>query len=145
MTGTAYPAPTIIESPDLEATAAALCCRFGEASAEAYRLTALHDVLNSSRALARALDSFTSVAAEHYRGIHCTADMRGDAQRLAHALSVWSDSVLAAGSAYREWTTDGTIAGLTAERPGLEGDLSTFTPIVSRHAGGHAAATASRT
>jgi len=132
MTGTNYSEPTIVESLDLEATAAALCCRFGEASAEAYRLATLHDVLNSSRALARALDSFTSLAAEHYRGIHCTADMRGDAQRLAHALAVWSDSVFTAGTAYREWTTDGAIAGLSAERSGVGSDAS-FTPIMRDH------------
>ncbi|MEO8562240.1 MAG: hypothetical protein ABI601_09210 [bacterium] len=123
------PAPTIIESFDLEAAAAALCCRFGEASAEAYRLSTLHDVLNTSRGLARALDSFTALAAEHYRGIHCTADMRGDAQRLAHALTVWSDSVFAAGSAYRQWTEDGAIAGLTVARRDTGSMTSSFAPI----------------
>jgi hypothetical protein len=134
MTEINYSQPTIVESLDLEATAAALCCRFGEASAEAYRLATLHDVLNSSRALARALDSFTSLAAEHYRGIHCTADMRGDAQRLAHALALWSDSVYMAGAAYREWTTEGSIAGLTAERPGMGSETPSFTPIMHDHA-----------
>jgi len=134
MTRAAHAEPTIVEPVDLEATAAALCCRFGEASAEAYRLSTLHDVLGSSRALARALDSFTSIAAEHYRGIHCTADMRGDAQRLAHALAVWSESVFAAGTAYREWTTGGAIAGLTTERRGVEAESSPFAPMLRDHA-----------
>jgi hypothetical protein len=134
MSGTACPAPTIVEPLDLEATAAALCCRFGDPSAEAYRLSTLHDVLSSARALARALDSFTSRAAEHYRGVHCTADMRGDAQRLAHALAAWSDSVFAAGSAYREWTTEGTIAGLTGERTEVEAMAPSFSPIMRDHA-----------
>ena len=122
--------PVIVEPHDLEATAAALCCRFGEASAEAYRLSSLHDVLATSRALARALDSFTALAAEHYRGIHCTADMRGDAHRLAHALAVWSDSVFAAGSGYREWTTDGAIAGLTTVRDDAGRDSASFPPML---------------
>jgi hypothetical protein len=133
MTGSVSPEPTVIEPLDLEAAAAALCCRFGEASAEAYRLSTLHDVLSSSRALARALDSFTAVAAEHYRGIHCTADMRADAQRVAHALALWSDSVLSAGTAYREWTTDGAITGLTAERPDVSGAAAQFSPIMRDH------------
>lgn len=122
--------PVIVEPQDLEATAAALCCRFGEASAEAYRLSSLHDVLATSRALARALDAFSALAAEHYRGIHCTADMRGDARRLAHALAVWSDSVFAAGSAYREWTTEGAIASLSVVRDDAGHGSRSFTPTL---------------
>jgi hypothetical protein len=129
MSGTAHSEPMIVEPLDLQAVAAALCCRFGEASAEAYRLSTLHDVLNSSRALARVLDSFTALAAEHYRGIHCTSDMRGDAQRLAHALAVWSDSIFSAGSAYREWTTDGAISGLTGPCADSERMASSPMPI----------------
>ena len=135
MTDAIRPEPTIIEPLDLEAAASALCCRFGEASAEAYRLATLHDMLTSSRALTRALESFTSLAAEHYRGIHCTADMRGDAQRLSRALAAWSDTVFAAGTAYREWTTGGIIAGLTDEHAGVRsGPSSSFTPIIGDRA-----------
>jgi hypothetical protein len=124
--------PVIVEPQDMEATAAALCCRFGEASAEAYRLSSLHDVLATSRALARALDAFTALAAEHYRGIHCTADMRSDAERLAHALAIWSDSVFAAGSAYREWTNDGAIAGLTVVRDDAGSGAGSFPAMLDR-------------
>jgi hypothetical protein len=108
--------PAIVNPLDLEAAAAALCCRFGEASAEAYRRSTLHDLLGTSRTLARTLEEFTAVASAHYRGVHCTADMRGDAQRLAHALAAWSDSVFAAGTGYREWTADGAITGLSIGR-----------------------------
>ena len=132
LTETGGAEPTVVEPRDLEAAAAALCRRFGEASAEAYRLSSLHDVLNSSRALARALDSFTSIAAEHYRGIHCTADMRGDAQRLSHALAVWADAVSAAGSVYREWTTNGAIPDPTAERTDVS-SAGSFSPIMREH------------
>jgi hypothetical protein len=132
MTDTTRLDPTVVEPLDLEAAAAALCCRFGEPSAEAYRLTTLHDLLSTSRALARALDSFTALAAEHYRGVHNTSDMRADAHRLAHALADWSDSVFAAGGAYREWKADGAIAGLRAEHPHL-GGMTSFTPIMHDH------------
>jgi hypothetical protein len=134
MTDAARPGPTIVELLDVEAAAAALCCRFGEPMAEAYRLSVLHDFLASSRTLARTLDSFTALAAEHYRGIHCTADMRGDAQRLARALESWSQSVFVAGSAYREWTTDGAIAGLSAEPVDPETLASSFATDMHDHA-----------
>jgi hypothetical protein len=93
----------LVDSLDVEGAAAALCCRFGEPTAEACRLATLHDVLNSSRALARELEAFAKMASPHLRGIHCTSDMQNDAQRLFHLLSAWSDAVLAAGHTYREW------------------------------------------
>jgi hypothetical protein len=111
MTDTSRPEPTLIQPLDLEAAAAALCCRFGEASAEAYRRATLHEMLSTSRALARALDEFTKLAAAHYRGVHCTGDMRSDVERLNHSLAEWSDAVLAAGTAYREWQEGGEPVG----------------------------------
>ena len=54
MTDTSRHEPTLIQPLDLEAAAAALCCRFGEASAEAYRRATLQEMLSTSRALARA-------------------------------------------------------------------------------------------
>jgi hypothetical protein len=95
--------PSVIEPHDLEAAAAALCCRFGEPDAEALRLSALHALLDTSRALARALDDFTKVAGVHYHGVHCSADMRSDTQHLTSALSAWSESVFEAGFMYRAW------------------------------------------
>ena len=130
MTATPRVEPAIVDPLDLEAAAAALCCRFGEPSAEAYRLSSLHDLLNTSRALARTLEEFTSVASTHYRGVHCTADMRGDAQRLAHALAAWSESVFAAGTGYREWTTFGAIAGSGAGRDEREDAVLPFASFV---------------
>lgn len=111
MTDTSRPEPTLIQPLDLEAAAAALCCRFGEASAEAYRRMTLQEMLSTSRALARALDEFTKLAAAHYRGVHCTGDMRSDVERLTHSLAEWSDAVFAAGTAYREWQESGEPAG----------------------------------
>ena len=108
----------LVDPLDVEGTAAALCCRFGEPTAEAARLATLHDVLNTSRALARELDAFAKMASPHLRGIHCTSDMRNDAQRLFQLLSAWSESVLAAGHTYREWRNGDTAPELitSAER-----------------------------
>lgn len=113
--------PTIIEPLDLQAAAAALCCRFGDPSAEAQRLTTLHEVLSTSRALSQALDDFAKAAATHYRGIHCTSDMRGDAGRLIRSLTAWSESVTAAGSTYRSWQEGGDplTAPLVRDEPGI--------------------------
>jgi len=130
MTATRREEPAIVNPLDLEAAAAALCCRFGEASAEAYRLSSLHDLLSTSRALARTLEEFTTVASAHYRGVHCTADMRGDAQRLAHALAAWSESIFAAGAGYREWTEEGAITGSGAGRTEFPGVMSAFAPLM---------------
>ncbi|HEV7993399.1 MAG TPA: hypothetical protein VGP25_16355 [Gemmatimonadaceae bacterium] len=122
MTSESRSEPTLIEPLDLQAVAAALCCRFGEPSAEANRLSTLHELLDTSRALARALDEFTKVASAHYRGVHCTSDMRSDAQHLHSALSAWSDSVFAAGLTYRAWK-DG-------ERVALRNDRATDEAVV---------------
>jgi hypothetical protein len=114
MAGTSRPEPTLIEPLDLEAVGAALCGRFGEASAEARRLTTLHEVLGTSRALARALDDFTRTAGTHYKGIHCSADMRGEVDRLTRSLVAWSESVFAAGMTYRAWRDGDELGGLDA-------------------------------
>jgi len=112
MSGPSRSEPTLIEPVDLDAVGAALCCRFGEASAEARRLTALHDVLGTSRALMKALDEFTRTAGTHYKGIHCSADMRGEVERLTRSLTAWSESVFAAGMTYRAWQDGGAVGRL---------------------------------
>jgi hypothetical protein len=112
MAATSRPEPTLIEPLDIEAVGAALCCRFGEASAEARRLATLHDVLGTSRSLARALDDFTRTAGTHYKGIHCSADMNAEVERLTRSLMAWSDSVFAAGLTYRAWREGGDLGGL---------------------------------
>jgi len=95
--------PIRIEPLDLPAVAAALCCRFGEPYAEARRLTSLHELLDTSRTLARALDDFVKTGGEHYKGVHCASDMQPDVDRLTRALTQWSESVCAASVTYRAW------------------------------------------
>jgi hypothetical protein len=95
--------PAYIDPIDLQAAAAAFCHRLGEPSAEAARLSTLHDVLATSRALSHELEHFAKQAGVHYRGIHCAADMHAEATRLYQALSAWSESVFAAGATWREW------------------------------------------
>jgi hypothetical protein len=112
MAATSHSEPTLIEPVDLEAVGAALCCRFGEASAEARRLATLHDVLGTSRSLARALDDFARTAGTHYKGIHCSPDMNAEVQRLTRSLAAWSESVFAAGLTYRAWRDGGDLGGL---------------------------------
>jgi hypothetical protein len=104
--------PSVIEPIDLQAAAAALCCRFGEPAAEARRLITLHELLGTSRALSRALDEFAVAASVHYRGVHCTADMRSDAERLTRALAAWSESVFTAGFTYRAWQDGADLAAM---------------------------------
>ena len=131
MTGPSHLEPALIEPLDLDAVGAALCCRFGEASAEAQRLATLHDVLGSSRALARALDDFTRIAATHYRGIHCSSDMHGEVERLTRNLAAWSEAVFAAGLTYRAWREGGDLGGLDRlGRPGAYG-LRTSGPFAA--------------
>jgi len=102
--------PVLIETPDLHAVAAALCCRFGDATAEAYRLTTLRDVLDESRSLARSLDEFARAGGAHLRGVHCTADMHVELERLTQRLAAWSDAVFAAAVIQREWQAGGDCA-----------------------------------
>jgi hypothetical protein len=106
--------PVLVNPVDLDAIAGALCRRFGEATAEAYRLTTLHEVLERSRALARALDDFAHRASAHYRGVHCTAGVQSEIDMLARTLAAWSETVLTAGGAYRAWQqNDDTVAAPT--------------------------------
>ena len=102
--------PVLIEMPDLHAVAAALCCRFGDATAEAYRLTTLRDVLDTSRSLAHALEEFARAGGAHLRGVHCTADMHVELERLSERLAAWSDAVIAAAVIQREWQAGGDCA-----------------------------------
>ena len=111
--------PIRIEPLDLPAVAAAFCCRFGESSAEARRLTSLHEVLDTSRSLARALDDFVKIGGEHYRGVHCASDMQTDVDRLTRALTAWSESVCAASVTYRAWQRGVHIGAMYAP-PGDE-------------------------
>jgi hypothetical protein len=98
--------PVLVNPVDLDAIAGALCRRFGEATAEAYRLTSLHEVLERSRALARALDDFAQRAGAHYRGVHSTTGVQSEIDMLARTLAAWSQTVLTAGGAYRAWQQD---------------------------------------
>jgi hypothetical protein len=103
MSTTISPDAVLIEMSDLHQVGAALCCRFGDATAEAYRLTTLQDVLDSSRSLARALEEFARAGSAHHRGVHCTADMRVELERLTRSLSTWSDALNSAALINREW------------------------------------------
>jgi hypothetical protein len=118
MRSTAPQEPVLVNPVDLDAIAGALCRRFGEATAEAYRLTSLHEVLERSRALARALDDFAHRASSHYRGVHCTAGVQSEIDMLARTLAAWSETVLSAGGAYRAWQQeDGAPAPTDAATP----------------------------
>lgn len=116
MASTDPPEPALIDPADLEAVAAALCSRFGDPTAEAYRLSTLHDVLRVSRSLSASLEAFVRAGSNHYRGVHCTADMRLEIEQLSRALMGWSEAVFLAGSAYREWQRDGELASLRPPR-----------------------------
>jgi hypothetical protein len=109
MRSTSSPEPVLVDPLDLDAIAAAFCRRFGEATAEAYRLTSLHEVLDHSRALARALDDFTHRASAHYRGVHCTEGVQVEVDRLRRVLAAWAETVFAAGGTYRAWTEEGAL------------------------------------
>ena len=107
-------ASVLVEKADLEAVATAFCQRAGEPRAEAHRRATLHDVLDASRALAGALEEFVRAGSVHYRGVHCTPHMQAEVQQLAQRLSAWSDAILSAGTAQREWQLGGAAP---AERP----------------------------
>jgi hypothetical protein len=98
-----HAAPVLVEMADLMAVATAFCRRAGEPAAEAYRLSTLRDVLDASRALAGALEEFARAGSVHHRGVHCTPNMQAELTRLTERLTRWSDAILTAGSAQREW------------------------------------------
>ena len=104
----------LVEMADLNAVATAFCQRAGEPTAEAHRRATLHDVLDASRALACALEEFARSGSVHYRGVHCSPNMQAEMERLAQRLNAWSDAILSAGTAQREWQLG--MAG-RAERP----------------------------
>jgi len=105
-----------IDPSDLEAVAAALCSRFGDPTAEAYRRSTLHEVLKSIRSLAASLEAFARAGSTHYRGIHCTADMHVEVEHLSRTLKSWIDAVRAAGAAYHEGHHEGEIAAPNGPR-----------------------------
>jgi hypothetical protein len=134
MRSTAPQEPVLVNPVDLDASAGALCRRFGEATAEAYRLTSLHEVLERSRALARALDDFAQRASAHYRGVHSTTGVQSEIDMLSRTLAAWSQTVLTAGGAYRAWQQedDSTAAPAAPATPHdvLGGDVAlTMTPL----------------
>jgi hypothetical protein len=110
MSSARHPERVIFDPSDLEAVAAALCSRFGDPAAEAYRRSTLHDVLKSIRSLAASLEAFARAGSTHYKGIHCTADMHVEVEQLSRTLKGWIDAVRAAGSAYREGQYEGEVA-----------------------------------
>jgi hypothetical protein len=105
-----------IDPADLEAVAAALCSRFGDPAAEAYRRSTLHDVLKSVRSLAAALEAFARAGGTHFRGVHVTADMHNEVEHLSRYLTGWIDAVRAAGSAYREGHHDVEVTSIKTPR-----------------------------
>ena len=116
MSSARHPERVFIDPADLEAVAAALCSRFGDPAAEAYRRSTLHDVLRSIRSLAASLEAFARAGGTHYRGVHITADMHVEVEHLSRYLAGWIDAVRAAGSAYRECKSDGEPASLRPSR-----------------------------
>ena len=120
-------ATVFVEMSDLQAVATAFCQRAGEPRAEAHRRTTLHDVLDASRALAGALEEFARAGGAHYRGVHCTSHMQAEMQRLAQRLNAWSDAVLSAGTAQREWQL-GAAGPIERQRGDLERRLADAFP-----------------
>jgi hypothetical protein len=116
MSSARHPEGVFIDPADLEAVAAALCSRFGDPTAEAYRRSTLHDVLKTVRSLAASLEEFARAGGTHYRGVHCTADMRVEVEHLSKYLTGWIDAVRAAGTAYREWQSDSDTESPRAPR-----------------------------
>lgn len=117
----------LVEMADLEAVAIAFCQRAGEPTAEAHRRATLHDVLDASRALACALDDFVRSGSLHYRGVHCTAGMQAEMALLVQRLSTWSEAMLSAGLAQREWQL-GASGAVERQREDLERRLASAFP-----------------
>jgi len=116
MSSARHPETVSIDPADLEAVAAALCSRFGDPTAEAYRRSTLHEVLKSIRSLAASLEAFARAGSTHYRGIHCTADMHVEVEQLSRYLTGWMDAVREASSAYRAWQRSGELGSLDVPR-----------------------------
>ena len=116
MSSARHPERVFIDPADLEAVAAALCSRFGDPAAEAYRRSTLHDVLKSIRSLAASLEAFARAGGTHYRGVHVTADMHLEVEHLSRYLTGWMEAVRAAGSAYRDWQSDREVKPLEPPR-----------------------------
>ncbi len=137
MSSARHPETVSIDPADLEAVAAALCSRFGDPTAEAYRRSTLHEVLKSIRSLAGSLEAFARAGSMHHRGIHCTADMHVEVEQLSRYLSGWFEAVREAGSAYRECLQhNGELGSLKAPRlsdvvlPGAGMGDATIRPVL---------------
>ena len=120
-------APVLVEMSDLAAVATPFCHRAGEPTAEAHRRATLHDVLDASRGLAGALEEFARSGSVHYRGVHCTPHMQAELERLAQRLKEWSDAILSAGTAQREWQL-GAAGPADRPRDDLERKLANAFP-----------------
>ncbi|HEX7979274.1 MAG TPA: hypothetical protein VF461_11775 [Gemmatimonadaceae bacterium] len=116
MSSARHPERVFIDPSDLEAVAAALCSRFGDPTAEAYRRSTLHDVLKSVRSLAASLEGFARAGGTHFRGVHVTADMHAEVEHLSRYLASWMDAVRAAGNAYRECHQERELSSLRTPR-----------------------------
>jgi hypothetical protein len=112
------PLATLFDPLELQAAAAACCGRFGDPDVEARRLVALRDMVARASELARELDGFARTAATHLRGVHCTASLQPEAERLAHATSAWLERVQDAANAYRDWQELRTLAELREQGDG---------------------------
>lgn len=97
------PLPAVFDPIELAAASAALYGQFGEVSAEAYRRAALREMLDQAHVLGQALETYVRGARLHFRGMHCTADMRVEATALSCALFAWCESVNRAADAYQNW------------------------------------------
>ena len=103
------PLPTVFDPFELERAAAACCGRFGDPMAEAQRLVTLRDLIAGSTALAHQLEAFAKAAAEHLRGVHCTANMQPEAASLARAVVAWADRLHVAAIAHRDWQEEQSL------------------------------------
>ncbi len=88
-------------TPEVVRTAVSmLTCRFGAPEAEADRRGRVRALLQSSRALALALDRFARNAAPHSRGEHSSADLHAEADAMAQALADWTVAVTSSAATY---------------------------------------------
>jgi hypothetical protein len=120
------PLATLFDPLELESAAAACCGRFGEPAAEAQRVVSVRVLPAGGTALGRSLEAFGAAAAAHLRGVHCTASMKPEATRLAHAVVAWTEQVRSASNAYRDWQEQRTLSDVRAPER-----LRTVVPIGS--------------
>lgn len=81
-------------TPEMVRTAVGLLIsRFGAREAEADRRGRARALLQSSRALAMALDQFAQRASPHMRGEHSSSDLHAEADAMVQALADWTCAV----------------------------------------------------